>query len=83
MLIAISSKPDKRLLTLIWQLKLAEMFLSLPWWKMDKNVFIEMFIEVNFWIIYKHEEINSYITVAIGNPERHVRKTSHRGSKQQ
>jgi len=24
-----------------------------------------------------------YATVAIGNPERHVRKASHRGSKQQ
>jgi len=23
------------------------------------------------------------VSVAIGNPERHVRKTSHRGSKQQ
>ena len=29
------------------------------------------------------KDIKWYGTVAIGNPERHVRKASHRGSKQQ
>jgi len=30
-----------------------------------------------------HKTVNGCITVAIGNPERHMRKAAHCGSKQQ
>jgi len=39
---------------------------------------------VEFYRPLEIKEINHVVsTVAIGNPERHVRKASHRGSKQQ